>query len=138
MKRLLCVLLLALGTSALAHTAVTGIRPAAHATVSQPKAVQLEFSEAIPLRFATFKVYPLPAGDKLSLNRAAKALLNTALNAKNDASARADAWAGGKGTALSLSLPLKPNLKAGAYAVLWRFVSEDGHVVTGQSVFHVK
>lgn len=135
MKRLLPFLML-LG-SASAHTAVTGIQPAAHATVSRPQAAEVRLNEPIPLRFATFKVYPLPAGDKLSLNRAAKAL-QSRLNVKGDAAARADLWTGGTGEATRVSVPLRSDLKAGAYALLWRFVSGDGHVVTGQSVFHVR
>ena len=131
-------LVLALSSSALAHTAVTSIQPGAHQTVSAPKAVSMSFNEAIPLKFATFRVYPLPAGDKPSLDRAAAALTKTALLNKADLGGRVDTWAGGSGQAAAVKVPLKPGLKAGAYALVWRFLSDDGHVVTGQSVFHVR
>ena len=131
-------LVLALSSSALAHTAVTSIQPGAHQTVTVPKVVSMSFNEAIPLKFATFKVFPLPAGDKLSLNRAAAALTKTALLDRADADRRADTWAGGSGDATGVRVPLKPDLKAGAYALVWRFLSDDGHVVTGQSVFYVR
>lgn len=136
-KRLILPLLLA--GFAQAHTAVTGITPAAFAVVSAPGSVSLTLNEAVDLHFATVKVYPLPGmGDKLSLNRAAAALAKSALNAKNDAAQRADAGGMLHGTADKITLPLKPNLKAGNYALMWRILSDDGHVVTGQSVFVVK
>lgn len=137
MRRLLA--LLALSSTALAHTAVTGLQPAAHATVSQPKVVTMKLSEPIPLHFATFKVYPLGVkGDKLTLNRAAASLSPKALADRNDADKRADLWKTHNSQASTVTIPLKPDLTPGAYAVLWRFLSEDGHVVSGQSVFNVK
>lgn len=137
MKRWLT--LLTLVSSAAAHTAILGLNPAPHSRVTAPKMVTIKLNEAVPLQFATFKVYPLSAsGNKLSVNRAAAALAKTALNAKNDASQRADLYAPAGGTANIINVPLKAGLKAGAYALLWRFLSEDGHVVSGQSVFYVQ
>lgn len=130
---------LLLSSPALAHTAVTSVQPGAHASVRAPTAVTVTVSEAIPLKFATFKVYPLPVGgDRLTLNRAAATLAKTVVGAKNDAAQRADLWRGGEGQRALIHVPLKPRLKAGAYALLWRFLSADGHVVSGQSVFYVK
>lgn len=138
MRKLLLAALL-LSATASAHTAVTAVTPAAFATVSAPRAVQLSFSEPIDLHFATVKVYPLKVtGDHPALNRAAETLLKTALGAKDDAAQRADTAPKLSGMGAKLSLPLKPGLKPGNYAVLWRILSDDGHVVTGQSVFSVK
>lgn len=133
---------LLLGGPAAAHTAVTGVQPGAHAVISRPEAVVLTFSEPVALRFATFAVYPLPAGDRASLNRAAARLLK----APPESATRADTWASGSGatgtrptgSARRVAVPLKPALAPGAYAVVWRVLSGDGHVVSGQSVFTVR
>ncbi len=139
MRRHLLAALLALSASASAHTAVTGLTPAAFATVSAPKAVQLTFSEPIDLHFATFKVYPFPeTGDQLALNRAAADLTKARISVKNDEAVRADTAPKLSGMAARLGLPLKTGLKSGNYAVIWRILSDDGHVVTGQSVFSVR
>ena len=37
-----------------------------------------------------------------------------------------------------LRIPLRPGLKDGTYVVAWKLLSEDGHPVTGHSVFTVK
>ncbi len=137
MRTLLAALLLS--ATASAHTAVTAVTPAAFATVNAPRAVQLSFSEPVDLHFASVKVYALGAtGDHAALNRAAETLLKTALGARDDAAQRADTAPRLTGLAARLSLPLRPDLKPGNYAVLWRILSDDGHVVTGQSVFSVK
>lgn len=131
--RLLLSLLaaLTLGT-ALAHTGVTSVTPAAKARVAAPQAVTLTFSEPINLRFSTFKVVPLPAGAD-----AAKAAA-TALAAKNDAATRADTAPTLTGLAARVRLPLRAGLKAGSYLIVWRLLSEDGHPVSGHSLFHVR
>lgn len=138
MKNLILPLLLLSGFAS-AHTEVTGLSPAPNAVVQAPKTVSLTLSEPVDLHFCTFKVYPLKAtGDKLALNRAAADLAKTALNAKGDDAARADTAPKLSGMAAKVSIPLKTNLKAGNYAVMWRILSDDGHVVTGQSVFTVQ
>lgn len=137
MKNLILPLLLS-GT-ALAHTEVVGMTPAAHATVTAPQSVTLTLSEPIDLHFATFKVYPLNAkGDPSVLNRAATTLAQSVLNVKGDEAKRSDRAKSLTGLAAKVSLPLKPNLGAGNYVVMWRILSDDGHVVTGQSVFAIK
>ncbi|GAA5500762.1 copper resistance protein C [Deinococcus xinjiangensis] len=137
MKKYLMLALL-LGGFASAHTQITSLSPAAGATVTAPKTVTLTLSEAVDQKFVTIKVYPIKAaGDLLTLNRAAAALAKTALGSKNDASARVDMAQPKSGMAQTLSVPLKP-LKAGTYAIMWRLLSDDGHVVSGQSVFKVK
>lgn len=39
---------------------------------------------------------------------------------------------------LQWSVPLKSGLAKGAYVFMWRVLSGDGHIVTGQSVFHIR
>ena len=122
---------LLLGTAA-AHTQITHFTPAAGSTVAAPKMVTLTFSEPVNLRFSTFKVYALPAG----MDPAAFA--KTKINLKNDAGARADTYSGPPSMAARLDLPLKTNLKPGAYVVMWHILSDDGHPVSGQSSFSVR
>ena len=131
MKNLLPLFTMLLGTAA-AHTQVTHLTPAAGRTVAAPKLVTLAFSEPINLRFSTFKVYALPAGTT------AATFALTKINLKNDADARADAYTGASTMVAKLNLPMKANLKAGPYVVMWQLLSDDGHPVSGQSTFTVK
>lgn len=129
----LIVLLLALvlGTAS-AHTAVASITPAADSTVSAPKEVVLKFSEPVELRFSTFRVMALGADmEPVDGARAALAL-------KADAPALVNLPLSARTLAAQLRIPLKASLKAGAYVVAWKILSEDGHPVTGHSVFKVK
>ncbi|GBF04654.1 putative copper resistance protein CopC90 [Deinococcus aerius] len=138
LKRLLALLPLTLG-AALVHTEVTAVTPARGATVPAPQQVTLTLSEPVSLRFSTFKVYPLTAsGNAAAVQQAAATLAKTALDARNDAAARADTIQTRTGMAARVVLPLKAGLKPGLYAVLWRLASEDGHPISGQSVFRVK
>ncbi|ACO48072.1 copper resistance protein CopC [Deinococcus deserti] len=132
---LLALLLAMPGASA--HTAVTSVTPAANTTVAAPGAVRISFSEPVNLRFSTFKVYPLKATGT-TLTQAAKRLAPVALAARDDASVRADTAPILTGRAARVTLPLKPNLPAGPYLIVWRVLSEDGHPVTGHHHFHVK
>lgn len=138
LNRLFALLSLLLG-AALAHTEVSAVTPARGATVAAPRQVTLTLSEPVSLRFSTFKVYPLTAsGNAAAVQQAAATLARTALDAKDDAAARADTAQARTGMAARVVLPLKAGLKPGLYAVLWRLASEDGHPVSGQSVFRVK
>lgn len=137
--RLLSFVILSLFSAAWAHTAVTSVTPGAFAIVTAPAAVQIKLNEPVDLHFATFKVYPLKvSGDKLALNRAAATLAKTALKARADEDLRADTWKKQTGTTSNVSIPLKQNLLSGAYVIMWRLLSGDGHVISGQSVFSVK
>ena len=122
----------ALTGTAAAHTEITRMVPAASSSVAAPKTVTLDLSEPINLRFSTFKVYALPAGSDPA------ALSQAKLNLKNDGAARADLFPGASGLAARVQLPLKPKLKPGAYVVMWHLLSDDGHPVSGQSVFRIK
>lgn len=139
MKRPLLLAALMLSGSSLAHTAVKAVSPAAHATVTAPKNVQITFNEAIDLHFSTFKVYPLTVqGDRLTLNRAAATLAKQALKTRNDLEMRADQGRPLQGVSAQVVIPLKGNLPIGNYVLMWRVLSGDGHVITGQSVFSVR
>lgn len=136
----LVICLLWLSGAAQAHTQITSVQPGAFAALASPATVELTLNEAVDLHFATLKVYPLPAGitDKLGLNRAAAALLKSALKSKNDADLRVNLAAPDSGQSSRIVVKLQPHLKAGPYALLWRILSDDGHIVTGYSVFVVK
>ncbi|CAM3274825.1 CopC domain-containing protein [Deinococcus saxicola] len=131
MRLTVLLLALVLGTAS-AHTAVASVTPAAGSTVSAPKEVVLKFSEPTELRFSTFRVMALGADIKpedgaraaLALKAYASALVNLPLTART--------------LVAQLRIPLKATLKAGAYVVAWKLLSEDGHPVTGHSVFTVK
>ncbi|EYB67672.1 copper resistance protein CopC [Deinococcus phoenicis] len=132
MRFLLSLLAALTLASALAHTEVTGITPAAGARVVAPKTVTLTFGEPVNLRFSTFKVVPLPAGADAAQTAAA------ALARKDDAKLRADTAPVLTGMAARVTLPLHSGLKPGTYLILWRLLSEDGHPVTGHSTFQVR
>ncbi len=119
-------------STTLAHTAVSSITPALNATVTAPKAVQLKFSEPIEVRFSTFRVMAVPAGQ--SVDAAAK----VALAEKADSPKLVNLPLTASALAAQVSVPLKATLKAGRYVVVWRLLSEDGHPVTGHSTFRVK
>ena len=140
MKRVFLVAsLLLLSGLARAHTAVTGVVPAAHASVTAPKNVEIKFNEPVDLHFATFKVYALHVqADKLALNRAAATLAKKVLKAKDDARQRADLFVPSSETSNHVVVPLKTNLPNGSYVLMWRVLSADGHIVTGQSVFLIR
>jgi methionine-rich copper-binding protein CopC len=131
MRALFLLLALALGTAS-AHTTVLSITPTANSRVAAPKEVVVKFSEPIELRFSTFRVLELDVGVRPEDGaRAALAL-------KPDAPELASQPVTARTLAALLRIPLKPNLKAGAYVVAWKILSEDGHPVTGHSIFTVK
>ena len=132
MKRFFSWLLAATLSSALAHTQVTVVSPTATLAVAAPKAVQLRFSEPVNLRFSTFRVVPLPAG------QTADATAREALALGMDSPDLVHLGPKPTGMAAQLTLPLPPGLQAGRYLIAWAVLSEDGHPVRGHSVFRVK
>ncbi|RTR28702.1 copper resistance CopC family protein [Deinococcus radiophilus] len=139
MRRSLHLLALLTGLAlpaATAHTAVTSISPAAGSTVNAPREVTLRFSESVNLRYSIFKVYPLPAGQ--SGQRAAATLTRRVIALRGDEAQRADTYRPRLGHGQGVAVPLKSSLKPGAYVLMWRLMSADGHPVTGQTVFHVR
>ncbi len=131
MRELFLFLALALGTAS-AHTTVLSITPIADSTVAAPKEVVIKFSEPIELRFSTFRVMAL--GAEMKPEDAARA----ALALKPDAPELASRPIPVRTLVAQLRIPLRPGLKAGTYVVAWKLLSEDGHPVTGHSVFTVK
>ncbi|AWN24291.1 copper resistance protein CopC [Deinococcus irradiatisoli] len=132
MNKLLFLVLLGTLSLAQAHTQVTSITPDAKTAVAAPKAVLLTFSEPIALRFSTFRVMAVPTGK--TLEDSAK----LALSLKADAPELATRPFTAGNMAARLRLPLKPGLKSGTYVIAWKILSDDGHPVSGQSVFTVK
>ncbi|MFB9992321.1 copper resistance protein CopC [Deinococcus oregonensis] len=132
MTRLLALLLAAALGTASAHTEVTVLSPTSTRPVTAPRTVQLSFGEPVNLRFASFRVLPMPNGKTPA--EAAK----LALALKADAPQLVNLGAVPTGMAAKLSLPLKPNLKAGPYLIVWAVLSDDGHPVSGQSLFRVR
>ncbi|GAA5512174.1 protein YobA [Deinococcus carri] len=122
---------LTLGT-ALAHTEVTSVTPGANARVSAPTRVVLTFGEPLNLRFATLKVLPLPPGMEAA-QAAAQALAS-----RDDGERRVDTAPILSGQAARVVLPLRTPLRPGRYLIAWRILSEDGHPVSGHSVFQVR
>lgn len=132
MKSILTLLSALLLSTALAHTEVTALIPAANAVVSAPKTVTLTLSEPVNLRFCTFRVMAIPTG-----KTAAQASV-LALAQKGDATGLANLSVKASGLAAKVSIPLKTALSAGRYVVAWKLLSDDGHPVSGFSAFSVK
>ncbi|BDP41418.1 copper resistance protein [Deinococcus aetherius] len=132
MNRLLPLALLGTLGLALAHTEVTSVTPGPQAAVAAPRSVLLRFSEPIELRFSTFRVMTLPTG------KTPEAAAKLALALGADAPELANTPFTARSLAAQLALPLKPGLKSGTYVVAWKILSDDGHPVTGQSVFRVR
>ena len=127
MNKFLALLTALVLSTTLAHTAVSSISPALNATVTAPKAVVLKFSEPIEVRFSTFRVMAMPAG------QAVDAAAKVALAEKADSPKLASLPLNAPALAAQVSVPLKASLKAGRYVVAWTLLSEDGHPVTGHS-----
>jgi len=102
-----------------------------------PQSVTITFTEAVEVKLSVFKVYPLPGSGSLErLNQQAQALLPQVIGLKGDQARRADS--GLRTTAKTSSqvvIGLKPGLKPGAYAVLWRNLATDGHTSSDFFVF---
>jgi copper resistance protein C len=99
-----------------------------------PKTVTLEFSEPLEINFSSFKVYALPASS--DPQKAAAELSAKVLPLKNDAATRADlGLVSNASPAAQLELKLKEKLPSGWYVVMYRVLSIDGHITTGQFAF---
>lgn len=128
MRRLLSLVLTLLLATALAHTEVTGVTRGGSAAAPT---VTVTFSEPVELRFSTFRVMAVPAGQ--SAGGAAAAALKEAAGSARLVNLPLPRLT----TAALARLPLRPGLKRGAYVVAWRLLSEDGHPVTGYRTFRV-
>jgi methionine-rich copper-binding protein CopC len=154
--RILTLLTLGALGAAYAYAELVSSSPARGATLSEPPSeVRLHFSEGITLESGLFKVYPLPveaarastemgaahqestaatggaampadAGKNAALEAAAT-LVAQVLPLQNDADARVDTGLRAEGT--TLTLDLQEALPPGDYVVMWRALSEDGHLI---------
>ena len=144
MKFLILVLTLAFVGVGLAHSELTSSTPADGETLKiAPAEITLNFSEALETRFSIFKVYPLgtdvaSTAEKARVNGLAGQLVADVLEAQGDEDARADTGIQtDKQTAETVALPLKPDLSAGIYVVMWRVLSVDSHTSQGFTTFRV-
>lgn len=103
-----------IGTGAQAHAHLLKSSPAADATVAAPAALELSFSEKLEPKFSAVELMTAK-GDGIEVT--------SAVDAKD-----------GKSIKAAPKAPLKP----GAYMVMWRVVSADGHKMKGDYNFTVK
>lgn len=104
---------LALSGSAMAHSQLVQVSPAADATLAKaPKEVVLKFDTSVGVAFGGVRVYG-PNGDRVDDGRPVEdgELIRLKLNSRAD--------------------------RQGTYAVAWRAVSADSHPIRGAFVFHV-
>ena len=102
------------GGAALAHAHLTAETPEAHATVTAPRQLVLQFSEDLELAFS---------GVDLSGPGAAAVRLGTGTLSHNDT---------------TLTVPIEGALAPGTYTVNWHVLSKDGHRMHGTYSFTVK
>ena len=135
MKHLVWLALIFASSLGLAHSYLIGSSPRLGQTVRvMPKTVLLEFSEALEVNFSSFKVYALPASS--DPQKAATELSAKVLPLKNDGESRADLGLLSQvSPAAKLELKLKEKLPSGWYVVMYRVLSVDGHITTGQFAF---
>lgn len=108
-----CMLLTFAAASAIAHGVLERAIPAADSTVhGSPAEVTLSFSQALEPAFSTLRV----------------------LDASGNRVDRQDQSLGADARRLRVSLP---PLAPGSYRVLWRVLSKDGHISSGDLSFTV-
>jgi methionine-rich copper-binding protein CopC len=132
---------LVLTTATLAHSKFKTSTPKDGSTVTvMPSSVKVNFNSGVDTQFGIFKVYRLekPPATSSAIENAVEKMAETLIAKKNDASARADAGAVNKGMSKTLEIKLKPKLQPGVYAVIWRAVGEDTHVIEGNLWFKYK
>lgn len=142
----LILALLAGLASASAHSHLSASSPADGSTVTTaPATVELDFTEPVQVRYSVFDALPLPvpfkAGETPSelskrVQTLASQLSDKALSNKVDAGLRVDTGVSpAKGATDKVALNLESGLKPGYYVVVWRVLSQDGHVTHGAVVF---
>ena len=145
MKLVLSLMLTLIAGVAFAHSELESSAPAANATVpAAPTEVSLTFTEAVEVRFSTFKVYPLGAdidsadAAQARVNGLAGQLVSEVLETQGDEAARANTGvSAGERTSAEITLPLKDDLGPGHYVVMWRVLSTDSHTSQGFVTFRV-
>jgi methionine-rich copper-binding protein CopC len=128
--------------AALSHAYLERSTPRDGSTVTvMPNSIGLEMTEAVELRFSTFKVYKLETRET-ELHRIhadAASLMNRMLALKNDETVRADAGlATPEATSKTISIKLKSRLEPGIYVVMWRVLSVDTHTTQDYIYFRYK
>ena len=153
MTKLCLALALFLGVGVgFAHADLASASPEQNAVLSEPPSeVVLNYTEAVEVRFSTFKVYALEVTgdlsepqDRLRINAAAGALISEMLDAEEaaeeDGASRADAGVLTEArtsdtVTLALVTPESGAPQPGLYVVMWRVLSVDTHTSTGSFVF---
>ena len=143
MKRALILLAsLCLGVG-FAHADLESASPEQNAVLAEPPPeIVLSYSEAVEVRFSTFKVYPLAVTgdltqpqDRLRIGGAAATLVSEVLPLQGDEESRVDAGVLTEArTADTVTLALR-TLEPGFYVVMWRVLSVDTHTSQGSFVF---
>jgi methionine-rich copper-binding protein CopC len=126
---------------AFAHSKFKTSSPKDGSTIkAAPSSVKIDFDSGVDTKFGIFKVYRLeqPPTSPAAIETAVEKMADAMIAKKNDASARADAGAVNKGMSRTLEIKLKPKLQPGVYAVMWRAVGEDTHVIEGSMWFKYK
>lgn len=106
-----------------------------------PKTITLEFSEAVEVGFSRFKLLALePKINSLkTANAAADAMLESALEKRDDEAARADdGLQNAPAVAAKLEVKLKAKLPEGWYVMMWKVLSVDTHSSSDCFVFQYK
>ena len=148
-KPFVLILTLAFAGVGSAHSELTRSTPESGEILqTAPTEVTLNFSEGLETRFSIFKVYPLETDvtdtDESAENAQARTnglagqLKSEVLEAQGDEEVRADTgFQTDEQTAETVTLPLKPDLGAGTYVVMWRVLSVDSHTSQGFVTFRV-
>lgn len=96
------------GTQAFAHDRLQSTTPSSGATVTMPARVQLKFSGTV-----------VSTGSRVKVTGPNQKIISGELAVSGD----------------TVSVPLAPGAAAGAYRVVWRVTSADGHPVSGNFEF---
>lgn len=139
--RLLLALVLAgtLGVAS-AHAHLAASVPAADSVVAAadaPSVITLEFTEGVELAFSTFKLVPiehtLDVEDptfSMRLNALAAQIASEALTARGEVEGEiAFKLQPARGTEEKFELRLNEPLAPGSYALIWRVLSVDTHII---------
>jgi copper resistance protein C len=106
-----------------------------------PKTITLEFSEAVETGFSRFKLLALEPKiiDLKAASAAADAMLESALEKRNDEATRSDdGLQNASAIAAKLEVKLKAKLPAGWYVMMWKVLSVDTHNSSDFFVFQYK
>ncbi|WP_018649406.1 MULTISPECIES: copper resistance CopC family protein [Thioalkalivibrio] len=99
--------------------------------------VRLVFSEPVVSRFSTFRLFRLNLPEEGLRNLAQLNTLASELNANPDDTVHDEVSVESdlSSQAAEVSLSTRAPLPAGAYAVIWKVLSSDGHTTTGFHTF---